>query len=75
MLAAGRTYQLWLVTASEKISAGVFNPSATGDAVHRTRYTLDPGALVAVAVTEERSGGVPVATGPVVLIGAVEPAR
>ena len=50
---AGRTYQLWLVTASQKISAGTFSPRANGDAVVRATYALPKDALAAVAVTDE----------------------
>jgi hypothetical protein len=66
----GRTYQLWLVTATEKISAGTFDSSPAGDASLRATYPLRPSELTAVAVTEEPAGGVPVATGDVVLLGA-----
>ena len=53
----GRTYQLWLVTANAKISAGTFTPSATGDAVVRANYALPKDALAAVAVTDEPQSG------------------
>lgn len=70
-LANGRTYQLWLVTTrSEKISAGTFRPSATGEAVVRATYALARDALAAVAVTEEPAGGVPQPTGSMVVSGA-----
>ncbi len=55
-LKTGRTYQLWLVTATAKISAGTFDPK-DGDAVLRAKYPLAPDALRAVAVTEEKTGG------------------
>ena len=53
----GRAYQLWLVTPSAKISAGMFMPLANGDAVVRATYKMDPGTLAAVAVTDEPAGG------------------
>ncbi len=53
----GRTYQLWLVTASTKISAGIFTPGPDGEAVVRAKYALDRNALDAVAVTEEPERG------------------
>jgi hypothetical protein len=68
-LAAGRTYQLWLVTADRKISAGTFAVSATGDVVLQATYALNRDALKAVAVTEEPSGGVPQPTGAMVVVG------
>ena len=68
-LKAGRTYQLWLVTAGQKISAGTFSVTANGDALVQATYALDANALKAVAVTEEPAGGVPVATGALVVVG------
>jgi Anti-sigma-K factor rskA len=53
----GRVYQLWLVTPSAKINAGMFMPLANGDAVVRATYKMDPGTLAAVAVTDEPAGG------------------
>lgn len=54
---AGRTYQLWLVTGSQKISAGTFAPGANGEAVVRATYALAKDSLAAVAVTEEPAAG------------------
>ena len=54
---AGRTYQLWLVTPSAKISAGTFMPAASGDAIVRATYALPKDSLAAVAVTEEPASG------------------
>lgn len=68
--AAGRTYQLWLVTDTAKISAGTFASDSAGSAVVRAEHALAPGALRAVAVTDEPAGGVPQPTGPVVLVGS-----
>ncbi len=70
-LGAGRTYQLWLVTAGQKISAGTFTVTAGGDALVQAVYALDPNALKAVAVTEEPAGGVPQPTGAMVVVGTV----
>jgi hypothetical protein len=68
-LATGRTYQLWLVTASSKISAGTFIVTPAGDAFVRATFALDRNALKAVAVTEEPAGGVPQPTGAMVIVG------
>ena len=69
-LKAGRTYQLWLVTASAKISAGTFQPQ-NGDAVVRATYALPADQLKALAVTEEPAGGVPQPTGaPIIAVTA-----
>jgi len=54
---AGRTYQLWLVTARQKISAGTFMPGANGDAMMQATYALPRNALAAVAVTDEPEAG------------------
>jgi hypothetical protein len=71
----GRTYQLWLVTANAKISAGTFEPGAQGEAVVRAVYDLQRDALKAVAVTDEPAGGVPQPPGPFVAIGPDTQAR
>jgi anti-sigma-K factor RskA len=69
-LKAGRTYQLWLVTASAKISAGTFQPQ-NGDAVVRATYALPADQLKALAVTEEPAGGVPQPTSaPIIAVTA-----
>ncbi len=70
-LGRGRTYQLWLVTADRKISAGTFSVSPTGEALLQATYALDRGALKAVAVTEEPEGGVPQPTGAMVVVGTL----
>jgi hypothetical protein len=69
-LESGRTYQLWLVTANAKISAGTFTPDASGIAVVRATYELPRSALAAVAVTEEAEGGAPQPTGAILLVGS-----
>ena len=68
-LRTGRTYQLWLVTATKKISAGTFAANARGDAFVQATYALDRTALKAVAVTEEPAGGVPQPTGAMIVVG------
>jgi anti-sigma-K factor RskA len=68
---AGRTYQLWLVTAkSEKISAGTFNTDARGRAVVQATYALAEADLAAIAITEEPEGGSPQPTGTILVAGA-----
>lgn len=69
---AGRTYQLWLITAGERISAGTFRPGQNGEALVQATYALDRDALVAIAVTEEPEGGVPQPTGPIIISGRGE---
>lgn len=64
---AGRTYELWLVTADKKIPAGIFKPGSDGSAVVRATYALQPADLKAIAITDEPDGGVSAPTGAVVL--------
>ena len=69
-LASGRTYQLWLITRdNQRISAGTFAPTPSGDAVVSAQYPLPADALQMIAVTEEPAGGVPQPTGEVVIAG------
>ena len=68
--APGKTYQVWLVTDKEKISAGTFRPDANGKTVMHAHYDLDRNALRAVAITEEPDGGMPAPTGPMVVAGS-----
>jgi anti-sigma-K factor RskA/putative zinc finger protein len=65
--AAGRTYQLWLVTPKAKISAGTFTPRPDGAAEVQATYALAPDQLTAIAVTEEPAGGVPQPTGALII--------
>lgn len=69
---AGRTYQLWLVTATAKISAGTFMPGANGNAIVRATYALDPSALAAVAVTDEPSAGSEQPTTTPMIVGTAD---
>ncbi len=66
----GRAYQLWLVTAKDKINAGTFAPDAKGDAVVRATYNLPKDALAAVAVTDEPAAGSPQPTTTPIIVGA-----
>jgi len=66
----GKTYQLWLVTAQKKISAGVFDPSSE-EAAGSVAVPADAGAVVAAAVTPEPAGGSPQPTGKIILLGKI----
>ena len=55
----GRTYQLWLVTPTAKISAGTFTPTPNGEVMMQATYALPKDSLAAVAVTDEPMGGSP----------------
>ncbi len=63
-----KTYQLWLVTSGQSVSAGLFVPDATG----RATLVVDPppkvpGPVVGAAVTIEPAGGQLTPTGQMLL--------
>lgn len=68
-LPAGRTYQLWVLTDGAPISAGIFQPDASGVAsvVFDTPVSLPTPRGMAVSV--EPAGGVPAPTGDILLVG------
>ena len=66
-LGADKTYQLWAVVGSEKISMGVLGPNPS---VAAFRYSAQPSAL---AITAERAGGVVATQQTPVVVGAVPP--
>jgi anti-sigma-K factor RskA len=68
-LPAGRVYQLWLVTDSQKVSAGLLRPDNAGRlrGVAHPSSSLEP---IAFAVTIEPEGGVPAPTGAMYLLGS-----
>ena len=52
-LPAGRAYQIWLITPTQKISAGTFMPASDSSVEVHATYALPPNALKGVAVSEE----------------------
>ena len=70
-LPAGRTYQVWVVTAQAPISAGLISPDAQGRVNAIFSTPADIGQPVALAVTIEPQGGVPTPTGDKYLIGTL----
>lgn len=68
-LPAGRVYQLWVVTASAKMSAGVWRPDPAGRMQAVAGVRAD--RAVAIAITIEPDGGVPSPTGPIYLLGSI----
>ena len=70
-LPAGRTYQLWVVTAQAPISAGLLTPDATGSVSDYFSTPPDIPQPVAMAVTIEPAGGVPAPTGDRYLVGTL----
>jgi hypothetical protein len=72
-LPAGKAYQIWLITPTQKISAGTFTPAADSSVEVHATYALPPNALKGVAVSEEPAGGAPQPTGRIVIVGAPGP--
>ncbi|HZS60808.1 MAG TPA: anti-sigma factor [Gemmatimonadaceae bacterium] len=70
---AGKTYQIWLLTPTEKISAGTFTPAPDSSVEVHATYALPHDALRGVAVSEEPAGGVPQPTGRIVILGSPGP--
>ncbi len=67
-LPAGRTYQLWVLTAQPApISAGVFKPDNGGAAAAMFQTPVDIPPPVGMAVTIEPEGGVAAPTGAMYL--------
>ncbi len=65
----GQTYQLWVLTSGDPVSAGLIQPDVLGDVEAVIETPLDLPAPVGMAVTVEPAGGVPAPTGPIVLVG------
>ena len=69
--APGKTYQLWLITPTAKISAGTFDPAEGESAAGRVVVPSEAGKVVAAAVTDEPEGGSPQPTGSILLLGEI----
>lgn len=55
---AGKTYQLWLLTRGQPVSAGLFTPDSAGRVTLATDVPLSvPGRLMGAIVTVESAGG------------------
>lgn len=71
-LAAGKIYQLWVVTKQAPVSIGTFEVAADGSVTGTMPITAEASLNpIAVAVTIEPAGGMPSPTGPKVLVGLV----
>jgi len=66
---AGKTYQLWFVTASEKISAGLIQPDETGHGFIDVPFPVSLSGLAAAAITLEPEGGSAQPTMPIYAVG------
>ena len=68
---SGKIYQLWLITATAKISAGTFEAGPAGEASGTVTLPPDAGPVLAAAVSDEPPGGSPQPTGSILLLGKV----
>jgi anti-sigma-K factor RskA len=68
-LAAGKSYQLWVIGNQGPVSAAVFEPGSNGTAVITVSQMSYKGGVLQFAVTIEPHGGVPQPTGKMVLAG------
>lgn len=66
---AGKIYQLWLITADGKYSAGTFRGAAAGEAEGVVALPAGAGVVLHAAVTDEPEGGSPQPTGSILMIG------
>jgi anti-sigma-K factor RskA len=66
----GRTYELWLLRKSTKTAepAGVFDPDASGGAMHVLARNINVSDIAALAVSDEPPGGVQERTGAIVMV-------
>jgi anti-sigma-K factor RskA len=64
-------YELWGLAGSEAVPAGIFTVNERGEVVFRLPKLPESKPFDKFAVTLEPAGGVPKATGPVVLVGAL----
>jgi len=68
---AEKAYELWGLAGSEAVPAGVFTVNEQGQVVFRLPKLPEAQPFDKFAVTLEPAGGVPKATGPVVLVGGL----
>jgi len=68
---AEKAYELWGLSGSEAVPAGVFTVNEKGQVVFRLPKLPESQPFDKFAVTLEPAGGVPKATGPVVLVGSL----
>jgi len=68
---AEKAYELWGLAGSEAVPAGVFTVSAEGSVVFPLPKLPESKPFDKFAVTVEPAGGVPKATGPIVLVGSM----
>ena len=67
----GKVYQVWFVTPTAKISAGLISPNNTGHGFTVVQFPSNIGMLVAAAITLEPEGGSQQPTMPIYALGKV----
>ena len=67
----GKVYQVWFVTPTAKISAGLFSPNKTGHGFTVVQFPPNIAPLAAAAITLEPEGGSPQPTMPIYALGKV----
>jgi hypothetical protein len=67
----GKVYQLWFVTPTEKISAGLITPDSGGHGFVVVQFPSSAAQLAAAAITLEPKGGSPQPTSPIYALGKV----
>jgi anti-sigma-K factor RskA len=68
---AEKAYELWGIAGSEAMPAGVFTVNEQGQVIFRLPKLPESKPFDKFTVTLEPAGGVPTATGPVVLTGGL----
>jgi anti-sigma-K factor RskA len=67
----GKVYQVWFVTPTAKISAGLISPNKTGHGFTVVRFPSNVAPLAAAAITLEPEGGSKQPTMPIYALGKV----
>jgi len=67
----GKVYQLWFVTPTAKISAGLISPNKTGHGFTVVQFPSNAAPLAAAAITLEPEGGSQQPTMPIYALGKV----
>lgn len=68
---AGKVYQLWMVTADAKVSAGLIQPDPSGHSFVVVDLPSNVGQMQAAAITLEPQGGSPQPTMPIYVLGKI----
>jgi len=68
----GKVYQLWFVTPSAKISAGLIKPDKNGHGFSVVQFPSNVSQLAAAAITLEPAGGSEQPTMPIYALGMAE---